>query len=50
LDRVATHIRAFEGDSHVEFFESNDAEHEADHKKRGGDDTPHRMKYKHIDA
>jgi energy-dependent translational throttle protein EttA len=50
LDRVATHILAFEGDSHVEFFEGNYAEYEADHRKRVGDDTPHRMKYKRIDA
>ncbi|MFB9146903.1 energy-dependent translational throttle protein EttA [Halomonas alkalicola] len=50
LDRIATHILAFEGDSHVEFFEGNYAEYEADHRKRVGDDTPHRMKYKRIDA
>ncbi|SDJ52584.1 energy-dependent translational throttle protein EttA [Billgrantia gudaonensis] len=50
LDRIATHILGFEGDSHVEFFEGNYTEYEADHKKRVGDDTPHRMKYKRIDA
>ncbi|SDN66483.1 ATP-binding cassette protein, ChvD family [Halomonas shengliensis] len=50
LDRIATHILAFEGDSHVEFFEGNYTDYEADHKKRVGDDTPHRMKYKRIDA
>ncbi|WP_027967422.1 energy-dependent translational throttle protein EttA [Halomonas halocynthiae] len=50
LDRIATHIMAFEGDSHVEFFVGNYAEYEADHKKRVGNDTPHRMKYKRIDA
>ncbi|WP_444999556.1 energy-dependent translational throttle protein EttA [Halomonas mongoliensis] len=50
LDRIATHILAFEGGSHVEFFEGNYAEYEADHRKRVGDDTPHRMKYKRIDA
>src|SRR5690554_1953181 len=50
LDRIATHILAFEGDSHVEFFEGNYTEYEADHRKRVGDDTPHRMKYKRIDA
>lgn len=50
LDRIATHILAFEGDSQVIFFEGNYAEYEADHKKRAGDDTPHRMKYKRIDA
>ncbi|MGO2133400.1 MAG: energy-dependent translational throttle protein EttA [Halomonas sp.] len=50
LDRIATHILAFEGNSHVEFFVGNYAEYEADHKKRVGNDTPHRMKYKRIDA
>ncbi|WP_163560604.1 energy-dependent translational throttle protein EttA [Halomonas sp. NO4] len=50
LDRIATHILGFEGESHVEFFEGNYTEYEADHKKRVGDDTPHRMKYKRIDA
>ncbi|MDR5858828.1 energy-dependent translational throttle protein EttA [Halomonas eurihalina] len=50
LDRIATHILAFEGDSQVVFFEGNYTEYEADHKKRVGDDTPHRMKYKRIDA
>jgi len=50
LDRIATHILAFEGESKVEFFEGNYTEYEADHKKRVGDDTPHRMKYKRIDA
>ncbi|MDX1466198.1 MAG: energy-dependent translational throttle protein EttA [Halomonas sp.] len=50
LDRIATHILAFEGESHVEFFEGNYTEYEADHKKRVGNDTPHRMKYKRIDA
>ncbi|MGQ7245854.1 energy-dependent translational throttle protein EttA [Halomonas sp. V046] len=50
LDRIATHILAFEGESRVEFFEGNYTEYEADHKKRVGDDTPHRMKYKRIDA
>jgi energy-dependent translational throttle protein EttA len=48
LDRVATHILAFEGDSHVEWFEGNYSEYEADHKKRVGDATPTRMKYKPI--
>ncbi|MCE8003530.1 energy-dependent translational throttle protein EttA [Billgrantia ethanolica] len=50
LDRIATHILAFEGDSHVEFFEGNYTDYEADHRKRVGNDTPHRMKYKRIDA
>ncbi len=48
LDRIATHILAFEGDSHVEFFEGNFADYEADRKRRFGDDAdqPHRLKYK----
>ncbi|GKW48781.1 energy-dependent translational throttle protein EttA [Halomonas sp. NCCP-2165] len=50
LDRIATHVLAFEGDSQVVFFEGNYTEYEADHKKRVGNDTPHRMKYKRIDA
>lgn len=50
LDRIATHIMAFEGDSNVVFFEGNYQEYEADHKKRVGNDTPKRMKYKRIDA
>ncbi|MCC5883130.1 MAG: energy-dependent translational throttle protein EttA [Halomonas sp.] len=50
LDRIATHILAFEGDSHVEFFEGNYTDYEAEHRKRVGNDTPHRMKYKRIDA
>ncbi|WP_093309059.1 energy-dependent translational throttle protein EttA [Allopseudospirillum japonicum] len=50
LDRIATHILAYEGDSKVVFFEGNYSEYEEDHKKRVGDDTPHRIKYKRIDA
>lgn len=52
LDRIATHIIAFEGDSHVEFFPGNYTEYEEDRKKRFGEDalTPHRIKYKRIDA
>ncbi|MCG6658073.1 energy-dependent translational throttle protein EttA [Halomonas campisalis] len=50
LDRIATHILAFEGDSQVVFFEGNYTDYEADHRKRVGNDTPHRMKYKRIDA
>ncbi|MDH5258773.1 MAG: ATP-binding cassette domain-containing protein, partial [Gammaproteobacteria bacterium] len=51
LDRLATHILAFEGDSHVEWFEGNYAEYEADRKRRLGDaaDQPHRIKYKKLD-
>jgi sulfate-transporting ATPase len=50
LDRIATHILAFEGDSHVEFFEGNFQDYEADRKRRFGDDAdqPHRIKYKPI--
>jgi len=48
LDRIATHILAFEGDSHVEWFEGNYSEYETDLKRRMGADaaTPHRMKYR----
>lgn len=50
LDRLATHILAFEGNSQVVFFEGNYAEYEADHKRRLGVDAeqPHRIKYKPI--
>ncbi|MEN8803902.1 MAG: energy-dependent translational throttle protein EttA [Thiogranum sp.] len=50
LDRIATHILAFEGDSQVEWFEGNYADYEADRKKRLGDDAdqPHRIKYKRL--
>ena len=50
LDRVATHILAFEGDSQVEFFPGTYSEYEADRKRRLGDeaDQPHRIKYKRI--
>jgi ATP-binding cassette ChvD family protein len=50
LDRIATHILAFEGDSHVEWFEGNFADYEADRKRRLGDDAeqPHRIKYKAL--
>ncbi|RCV91760.1 energy-dependent translational throttle protein EttA [Billgrantia montanilacus] len=50
LDRIATHVLAFEGDSQVVFFEGNYTDYELDHRKRVGNDTPHRMKYKRIDA
>jgi ATP-binding cassette ChvD family protein len=48
LDRIATHILAFEGDSHVEWFEGNFEAYEADKKRRLGvaADIPHRIKYK----
>ncbi|MRG71563.1 energy-dependent translational throttle protein EttA [Alphaproteobacteria bacterium HT1-32] len=50
LDRIATHILAFEGDSHVEWFEGNFEEYEADKKRRLGSDAdqPHRIKYKPL--
>ncbi|WP_178860981.1 energy-dependent translational throttle protein EttA [Thiomicrorhabdus cannonii] len=50
LDRIATHILAFEGDSHVEWFEGNFSDYEADLKRRKGADAaqPHRIKYKPI--
>ncbi len=48
LDRIATHILAFEGDSHVEWFEGNFSDYEADRKKRLGDAQPTRVKYKPI--
>jgi energy-dependent translational throttle protein EttA len=50
LDRIATHIMAFEGDSHVEWFEGNYQDYEADRKRRLGIDaeTPHRIKYKRF--
>ncbi|HVV86608.1 MAG TPA: energy-dependent translational throttle protein EttA [Kofleriaceae bacterium] len=50
LDRIATHILAFEGDSHVEWFEGNFADYEADrHRRLGTDaDQPHRIKYKPL--
>lgn len=50
LDRIATHILAFEGDSHVEFFDGNYSEYEEDYKRRHGDDGPKRIRYKRIDA
>lgn len=51
LDRLATHILAFEGDSHVEWFEGNFADYEADKKRRLGVDAdqPHRIKYRRFE-
>jgi ATP-binding cassette ChvD family protein len=48
LDRIATHMLAYEGDSHVEWFEGNFADYEEDKKRRLGVDSviPHRLKYK----
>ena len=51
LDRLATHILAFEGDSHVEWFEGNFEDYEADKRRRLGADAtePHRIKYKKFE-
>ncbi len=48
LDRVATHILAFEGDSQVVFFEGGFSDYEENKKKRLGDVTPHRLRYKKL--
>ena len=50
LDRIATHILAFEGDSHVEWFEGNFQDYEVDKKRRLGADAdqPHRIKYRKL--
>lgn len=50
LDRIATHMLAFEGDSHVEWFEGNFQDYEADKKRRLGVDAdqPHKIKYKRF--
>ena len=50
LDRIATHIIAFEGDSQVEWFEGNYEDYEADRTRRLGDAAtqPHRIKYKPL--
>jgi energy-dependent translational throttle protein EttA len=50
LDRIATHILAFEGDSRVEYFDGNYSEYEADRKRRLGHDAdqPHRIKYRSL--
>ena len=48
LDRVATHILAFEGDSQVVWYEGNYSEYEEAKKKRLGDVTPRRIKFKKI--
>ncbi len=53
LDRIATHMLAFEGNSHVEWFEGNFADYEEDKKRRLGDDAvnqPHRITYKKFGA
>ncbi|KGQ20858.1 ABC transporter, ATP-binding protein [Lysobacter dokdonensis DS-58] len=50
LDRIATHILAFEGDSHVEFFQGNYREYEEDKKRRLGEEgaKPHRLRFKAL--
>ena len=50
LDRIATHILAFEGDSRVVWFDGNYSEYEADRKKRLGKDAeqPHRIRYRKL--
>jgi len=50
LDRIATHILAFEGNSHVEYFTGNYREYEEDKKRRLGDEAarPHRVRYKKL--
>ena len=50
LDRIATHILAFEGDSQVVFFEGSYSEYEENKRKRLGDDIPHRVKYRKLVA
>lgn len=48
LDRIATHILAYEGDGHVHFFEGSFSDYEENRKKRLGTDTPKRFKYKKL--
>ncbi|MBC8110549.1 MAG: energy-dependent translational throttle protein EttA [Verrucomicrobia bacterium] len=48
LDRICTHILAFEGDSQVYWFEGNFSEYEENRKKRLGDDIPHRIRFKKL--
>ena len=52
LDRIATHILAFEGNSHIEFFNGNYSEYEIDYKKRaedaGFDPSPKRLQHKKL--
>ncbi len=50
LDRIATHILAFEGDSHVEFYQGNYREYEEDKRRRLGEEgaKPHRLRYKAL--
>jgi len=50
LDRIATHMMAFEGESQVAWFEGNYSDYEADRRRRLGEaaDQPHRIKYKPL--
>ncbi len=48
IDRIATHILAFEGDSQVTYFEGNYSEYEENKKQRLGDSAPHRVRFKNI--
>jgi len=50
LDRIATHILAFEGEGHVHYFEGSFSEYEENRKKRMGGETPKRFKYKKLKA
>jgi ATPase subunit of ABC transporter with duplicated ATPase domains len=52
LDRIATHILAFEGDSEVVYFQGNYADYAADLKRRKGEDAdqPHRIRYKRLES
>lgn len=50
LDRICTHILAFEGESQVIWHEGNYSDYEAEHKKRVGDNQPTRMKYRKLDS
>ena len=52
LDRIATHMLAFEGESHVEWFEGNYQDYEKDRRRRLGAeaDQPHRLKYRRLEA
>jgi ATPase subunit of ABC transporter with duplicated ATPase domains len=52
LDRIATHILAFEDEGEVVWFEGNFSDYEADRKQRLGEDAsqPHRVRYKKLDA
>jgi ATPase subunit of ABC transporter with duplicated ATPase domains len=48
IDRIATHILAFEGDSQIYYFEGNYSEYEENKKQRLGDVSPHRVRFKNI--